>query len=190
MNRLLARFGLGAFRRDQSGVAAVEFVLVAPVVIMTLVALMDLGTVLFVRFQLDSSVNAAANYAMVNASSVSSANGASLATNLATLVASAKSSNWANSSVVVNNGPSASNTGGTGASSGSASPADSCYCPGGTAPTILWGGAQTCGSSCPTGGYAGKFVLLTATEQYTPLISGYGFVSSGAITSTSMVQVQ
>jgi Flp pilus assembly protein TadG len=190
MSRLFQRLGLRAFRRDQSGVAVVEFVLVAPVVIMALVALMDIGTVLYVRFQLDGAVNAAANYAMVNAASVSSANGAGLASNLASVVASAEGSNWANSSVVVNDGPSASNTGGTSSSSGTASAADSCYCPSGTAPSVTWGGAQTCGAACPSGGYAGKFVLLTATKSYSPVISGYGFVNAGTISSSSMVQVQ
>ena len=190
MSKLFPRFSLGAFGRDQSGVAVVEFVLVAPVIAMVLVGLMDLGTVLYVRFQLDSSVNAAANYAMVNASNVSSANGAALANNLAAVVSSAEGSNWANSSVVVNDGPSAGDTGGTASSSGTASGADSCYCPSGTAPAIAWGSAQTCGAPCPSGGYAGKFVLLTATKRYSPIISGYGFVSAGTITSTSMVQVQ
>lgn len=188
MSGLLDR--LRGFRRDASGVATVEFVLVAPVLVLILVAVIDMGTALFLRFQLDSAVNAAANYAIVNASNVSSANGASLATNLANIVASAEGSNWANSSVTVNDGPGATNSGGTSGSSGSSSPADSCYCPTGAAPSITWGSAQTCGSSCPNGGYAGKFVLVTATKSYSPIISGYGLATAGTVTSTSMVQVQ
>ncbi len=181
---------LFAFRRDDSGVAAVEFVLIAPVVMAILVALVDFGTLLYTRFQLDAAVSAAANYALVNASNVNSTNGSSLASTLSALVASSQGSGWANSSVTVNDGPAASTSGGVTTSSGSASPADSCYCPTGSAPSPTWGGAQTCGASCAGGGYAGKFVLVSASRSYSPIISGYGFAAAGTISTSSMVQVQ
>lgn len=179
-----------AFSTDARGVAAVEFALAAPVVIMILVALVDLGSVLFIRFQLDSAVAAGANYALVNGSSVSSTNGAALASTLAGVVSSSQGTNSADSSITVNNGPAAGSSGGTVSTSGTASSADSCYCPTGAGATMAWGSSQTCGSTCAGGGYAGKFVVLTASRSYSPLLTGYGFATSGTVSTTSVVQVQ
>ena len=39
-------------------------------------------------------------------------------------------------------------------------------------------------------GYAGKFVTITATRQYTPIFSGYGIVQNDTITTSAAVQVQ
>ena len=184
------RFG-AAFVRDRRGVAAVEFALISPTIILILVGLIDLGGMLYTRFQLDASLSAGTNYAMVNASSVNSTSAAGLANTLAGLVSSGQSSNWANSSVTVNAGPQAGSSGGTVSTSGSASSADSCYCPTGTSASLTWGAAQTCGVTCTGGGYAGKFVLLSATRSYTPIFSGYGLVSqAGTMTVNSLVQVQ
>ena len=90
-----------AFLGDRSGVAAVEFALISPTIILVLVGLIDLGGMLYTRFQLDASLSAGANFAMVNANSVNSTSGASLASTLAGLVSSGQSSNWAISSVTV-----------------------------------------------------------------------------------------
>ena len=180
-----------AFLGDRSGVAAVEFALISPTIILILVGLIDLGGMLYTRFQLDSSLSAAANYAMVNATSVNSTSGAALASTLAGLVSSGQSSNWADSSVTVNAGPQAGSSGGTVSTSGTASSADSCYCPTGTSNSVTWGSSQTCGVTCAAGGYAGKFVLLSASKAYTPIFSGYGLVSAaGTMTTNSLVQVQ
>jgi Flp pilus assembly protein TadG len=182
-----------AFLGDRSGVAAVEFALIAPTLILVLVGLIDLGGMLYTRFQLDASLSAGANYAIVNGTSVDSTSSASLASTLAALVSTGNWTNWATSSVTVNNGPTATSTGGGAVTTGgSASSADSCYCPTGTASSsVSWGGAQTCGVTCTGGGYAGKFVLLSVSRSYTPIFSGYGIVSrSGEITTSSLVQVQ
>ena len=181
-----------AFLRDRSGVAAVEVALISPTIILILVGLVDLGGMLYTRFQLDASLTAGANYAMINGTSVNATSAAALASTLAGLVSSGQSSNWANSSVTVNAGPTASSSGGVVTTGGTASSADSCYCPSGaTTGSITWGSSQTCGATCTGGGFAGKFVLLSATHAYTPIFSGYGMVApNGQITTTSLVQVQ
>jgi Flp pilus assembly protein TadG len=177
-------------RSDDRGVAAIEFALIMPVVALVLAATIDFGAMIFTKFRLDDAVSAAANYAMVNATKVNSSNGAALATTLANLVAGEHGTVWANSTVVVNAGPSAG-AGPAGASaSGSASSADSCYCPTGTATQVVWGSARTCGVSCTGGGYAGKFVVISASRGYAPLFSGFGLVSNRTMTSASIVQVQ
>ena len=184
------RLGAG-FLRDCSGVAAVEFALISPTIILILVGLIDLGGLLYTRFQLNASLSAAANYAMVNQASVSSTNGPSLASTLAGLISSGQTSNWADSSVTVNNGPTAGSSSGTVSTGGAASSADLCFCPSGTSASVTWNGGQTCGTTCAGGGYAGKFVLLSASHAYSPIFTGYGMLSqTGTMTVSSLVQVQ
>lgn len=184
------RLSLRRFAVDRSGIAAIEFALMLPVVALVTAASVDFGAILFTKFKLDESVSSATNYAMLNAGSVNAASGSSLASALATLVASSRGSGWANSSVTVNAGPGASSTNGSLSASGSSSPADSCYCPTGSAASVSWGSTQTCGASCAGGGFAGKFVQVTATRNYTPLFSGFGLVASHTISASSLVQVQ
>ena len=126
---------------------------------------------------------------MVNASSVNSTAGPALASTMAALVANAQGASTANASITVNGGPTATIGGSPTGSGGTASAANACYCPSGTAPAVIWGAAATCGSACGGGGYAGKFVLVQASHAYTPILSGFGFVQSGQITSSSMARV-
>lgn len=176
-----------ALVRDQRGATAVEFALISPILALLLAGAVDLGGELYAKFQLDTAVNAAAGYAMANAASVNSTSGAALASTMAALVANAQGTGSANASITVNAGPTASSTAGSG---GTASAADSCYCPTGAAPSVTWGGAVTCGASCSSGGYAGKFVLVQASANYTPIMAGFGFIKAGQITSSSIVQVK
>ena len=181
---------LAALGRDEHGVSAVEFALVSPVLLLIIAGAVDLGGALYTRFQLDCAVNAAIDYAMVNASSVNATAGPALATTLAGLVANAQGQSTAIASITVNGGPSATIAGATAGSGGTASAANACYCPSGVAPTVAWGGAATCGAACSGGGYAGKFVLVQASHTYTPILSGFGFVQAGQITSSSIARVQ
>ena len=176
---------------DRRGVAAVEFALLMPIFCLLLAGIVDLGGALYTKFKLDSAVTAGANFAQINAANVSSTNGQGLATNIATIVETSQGANWADDAVVVNNGPGASVSSGAPTSGGTPTNADVCYCPTGTAGTFAWGNSTTCGAACPGGGgYAGKFVTITATRQYTPIFSGYGIVQNDTITASAAVQVQ
>ena len=166
-----------------------EFALLMPVFGLIFAGIADFGGVLLTRFRLDAAVSAGANYAMVNAASVSSASGATLGTSISTVVANNAGSTWADDAIVVNNGPTQNMTGGTSTSGGTASNADSCYCPT-ISPSFAWGAAVTCGSACGGGGIAGKFVTITATRTYAPMFSGYGLVSNNTISVTTAVQTQ
>jgi Flp pilus assembly protein TadG len=179
-----------SFLRDLSGTAAVEFALFSPIFFALLVGAVDVGGMIFTRFELDSAVQAGANFAQINASSVSSTSGQTLANNIASIVQSSEGTDSANGSVVVNDGPTTTISGSSQSTSGTASNADSCYCPTGTASSLTWGSATTCGSSCSGGGYAGKFVVITATSTYTPIFGGLGIVKGGTITAATVVQAQ
>ncbi len=174
---------------NDDGIAAVEFALLMPIFGLIFAGIADFGGVLLTRFRLDAAVSAGANYAMVNAASVSSQSGATLANSISTVVANNAGSTWADDAIVVNNGPSQSITGGTSSSGGTAANADSCYCPT-VSPNFAWGAAVTCASPCSGGGIAGKFVTITATRTYAPLFSGYGLVTNNTISVTTAVQSQ
>ena len=174
---------------NNKGIAAVEFALLMPVFGLILAGIADVGGVLLTRFRLDAAVSAGANYAMVNAASVSSTSGATLASSISTVVANNAGSTWGDDAIVVNNGPSQTITGGASTSGGSAANADSCYCPT-ISPSFAWGAAVTCASACSGGGIAGKFVTITATRTYTPMFSGYGLVTNNTISVTTSVQTQ
>jgi len=177
---------------DNRGIAAVEFAMLAPLLCLLLAGVTDLGGALFTKFKLDAAVTAGANFAQVNSANVTSTNGQTLATNIATIVETSQGAGWANDAVVVNDGPSSTVTGGTTASSGTAANADLCYCPSGTPGSFAWGGSTACGTACPGSntGYAGKFVTITASETYTPIFSSYGIVQNNTISASAAVQVQ
>jgi Flp pilus assembly protein TadG len=181
-----------ALAADSRGVAAVEFALVTPIFCLLLAGIIDLGGALYTKFKLDSAVTAGANFAQVNAANVGSANGQTLANNIATIVETSEGSTWADDGVVVNNGPAASVSSGTATTSGTATQADVCYCPSGTPSSFTWGSSVTCGTACPgtNTGYAGKFVTITASHTYTPIFSSYGIVQNDTISASAAVQVQ
>jgi Flp pilus assembly protein TadG len=183
---------LRALAADHRGTGAVEFALVTPVFCLLLAGILDLGGALYTKFKLDAAVTAGANFAQVNAANVSSTNGQSLASNIATIVETSQGSSWADDGVVVNNGPATTVSGGSPSNSGTATNADVCYCPTGTPGSFTWGSSVTCGNACPgtNTGYAGKFVTITATHQYTPIFASYGIVQNDTITASAAVQVQ
>jgi Flp pilus assembly protein TadG len=188
---LLAR-SAGRILPNRDGMAAVEFALFTPVFCLLIVGVVDLGGVLYTKFKLDSAVTAAANFAQINAASVTSSAGPGLANNIATLVEASEGSAWADDVIVVNNGPSTTVSGGAATSGGTAANADACYCPSGPPGSLSWGASKTCGAAC-TGldtGYAGKFVVITATRQYTPIFTSYGLVQDNTISASAAVQVQ
>jgi Flp pilus assembly protein TadG len=175
---------------SRTGLAAIEFAFIMPVFLILLVGVVDLGMMLFEDYKLDQAVAAGAEYAAVNPSSVDSTSGATLANSIATTVADANGSAWANDSVTVNDGPTAIVTNGTLVSGGTAANANNCYCPTGSAPNWSWGSAMTCGANCAGGGTAGKFVTITATASYTPLLTLYGFISSGPLRQSATIETQ
>ena len=187
-----ASFCLSALRACDSGLAAIEFAMLAPVFLVLLVGLVDLGGLVYTSNRLDTAVAAGAQYAANNAASVNSTNGATLAKSVATVVESEVNSAWANDTIDVNNGPTEIAKNGTltagGISSGSS--ANNCWCPTGSPPNWSWGSSATCGSSCPSGGVAGKFVSITASVTYTPLLAAFGFIKNNTLTQNAMIQVQ
>jgi Flp pilus assembly protein TadG len=188
--RLFER-GLLALGRDSSGVAALEFAFLSMVFLTILAGTVDVGLLIYTEEKVDAAVVAGAQYAVVNAANVSSANGATLATTIASVVANVNGSNWAASGVCVNNGPTATANSGTAPTcSGTASNADDFYCPTGTPGSWSWGSSVAQGSSCSGGGMGGKFVTITASVNFTSLFPSFGLVQNGAISRSVLVETE
>ena len=181
-----------AIRRNNRGIAAVEFAFIVPVFLILLMGAVDISQMLLAYYRLDQAVAAGAQYAVLNASNVNSTNGSSLASNIANVVANANGTASANDTVVVNNGPAVTVTNGSSSSSGTASNADSCYCPTGSPPTWTWGSSKTCSSNCDGGvvGQSGKYVTVTASVAYTPILKIYTFINNSTLTQSAAVRTQ
>ena len=179
-----------SFAADRHGTAAVEFSLLLPVFCVLLVGVIDFGGVVYTKFRLNAAVSAGANYALVHASNVDSTSGPALATAMANIMGLNDSSASSTATVVVNNGPTATRSGGATTAGGTAANANQCFCPTLTGTTVTWGTAQTCGAACTGGGTAGKFVSIVAQQTYTPSFSNYHIVQNNTITSRAVVQAQ
>ena len=122
------------WRRERSGIAALEFGLVAPIFAMMLAGATDLGNYLLIDMRLTASVSAGANYALINNSNVEATDGPALAAEVAQVITNNVANNWANATVVINNGPTATVTQGVTTASGTPTNANSYYCPSGSTP--------------------------------------------------------
>jgi Flp pilus assembly pilin Flp len=176
------------FLRDRRGVSTVEFAFIMPVLLLVLAGVVDLGGALKAKFDLNSSVSAASNFALINSESVSAEAGADLAAKIAAIAKGGLSGDIGSVEVVVNSGPKVVVTdGGTQTLSGGGD-ADACYCPTRSGSTITFGGSEECGTACPSGGTAGKFVVIRATKPHSPLFGGFGVVEAGNVTVQAVVQ--
>ncbi len=160
--------------RQDAGVASIEFAIYATVFLMITAATVDIGLLLFTQSQIDAAVSAGAQYAANNAALVAS-NPSGLNTDISNIVDNTNGTGWATSTVDVNN--SNDQTG--------------CYCPTGSPGSWSWGSAVACGSACSSGsGVAGQFVTITASRSISPLFTSFGFVQSGTISRSALVETQ
>ena len=177
------------FVAGESGVSAIEFALIAPILVLILVAGLDLGLALRQRFELNSALNAATSYALVNRARVSSTEGGALVQELATLVTMELELS-ATVAINLNNGPQASVVGNTLTTSGSSSRADLCWCPRRSGSAIDWGSSQSCGDSCDELGQAGKFVSIAVSQPYESMLFDFGIAVDGTIEADSVVRTE
>ncbi len=181
---------VGCLRRARQGVAAVEFIMLAPVLFVMILAVVDLGNVLYAKFRLTDGVAAASTYALTKAADISTSSAHDVAQAAATLAGNSNGPGWARATVVVNNGPIGTSSG-DGASATNTNPSTTnglCYCP--TSRTDF-GSSKICGIACGSGGTAGRYVIVTARRSYSPVFSSYGVVGpDGFITISQMVQTE
>ena len=158
---------------ENTGVAAIEFAITGMVFLMIVAATVDIGLTLFTQSELDAAVSAGAEYAANGAALVAS-NPSGLNTSISHIVKNVNGSGWATTTVNVNNG----------------NDSTGCYCPSGTPGSWTWGSTVTCGSACAGGGIGGQFVTIIASRSFSPMFSGFGFVPSGTISRSALIETQ
>jgi Flp pilus assembly protein TadG len=172
------------------GTAALEFALIAPMLLILLAGIIDFGRVYRDEIALASVVASASQYALINASSINSTNAASLAATLSGIVANSNGAAWANATVTVNDGATSAISNGAATASGTAANANSCWCPTGAVATWSWGSTATCGSACGGGTLAGKFVTISGTRAFSAIFTSYGFLPNNTLHQSTIVQAQ
>ena len=158
-------------RRQNDGVVAIEFAVLATLFLVILAGAVDIGMLLYTASQLDAAVDAGAQYTENNAALVSS-NPTGLATSISTIVDGILGTG-ATTSVDVNNGTT------------------SLYCPTGSpSNNWSWGSAQSSGTACSGGGIAGQFVKITTSRSVSPLFPTFGFVQNGTLSRSAVIETQ
>lgn len=183
-------FAMHRFFRNRSGAAAVEFAMISPVLVLILAATIDFGAVLYGQFRLNEAVSAGTNFAMVNGDRITGTGSEALSEHLAAILTGSQGSASVDADVIVNNGARRTFSKGSYQSGGVPAAADRCYCPVTVSGEIQWGAAVACGTACASGGQAGKFVHLTATQHYQPFFSNYGIVTEGTISANALVRAR
>lgn len=172
----------------EKGASTVEFALIAPVFIILIAGVADVGGLLISRSDVSTAVTAGSTFLIVNAERVASA--PEEVARQTAAVAGDRLPVGGVARVTVNGGLTVEYANGGFSTSGNASSANLCFCPQGSGASLSLGSPLECGSPCSSGGYAGRYIQVMASHGYRPLFGGFGMVSpDGNITVNSMVSV-
>jgi Flp pilus assembly protein TadG len=158
------------FRSDQRGLAALEFALVAPILLIILGGITDFGLIMVGRSRLANGVAQGTQLALLTGAGVT-------ASMLATSVQNGASrAGLAEMVTVTVSGP-------------------ACYCVEGFPATLgsksALSASNTCTGTCPAlASGPGAFVTIVAKYTYRPLMPLYSLLSSPTVTQTTTVRLQ
>jgi Flp pilus assembly protein TadG len=188
--RTFGRLGQTArsFWYDDAGSPAVEFALIAPVLLLIVAATFDVGSIIHSKFRLDARVSSAASYSQNLGSMIVDNTAASFAATLATLVSNG--TNTVDATVVLNNAMSAAFTDGTMTTSDSSGIMAQCYCPVRVNNAISWGTQKTCQATCTDGTVAGRFIEIRGDTPYVAMFAGLGLTENGIISANALVRIE
>jgi len=156
---------------NRRGVAAIEFALIAPLLLFFLAGIVDFGLLTVGRSQLANGVAQAAQYALLQGPSVTAANVQAMATS-----GSSRAGLAATVTAVIS-GP-------------------ACYCVTGepaalVAPSTALTATFTCTGTCPSPEAApGAFLTITASFVYQPLMPFYSRLASTTVPESVTVRLQ
>ncbi|WP_165375215.1 TadE/TadG family type IV pilus assembly protein [Roseovarius nitratireducens] len=176
-----------SLKRDKSGSIAVEFALVAPVLVFVLAGVIDIGSATYARLSLDARVTAAAEYALFQTAPNDQDSADDLARKLIGLLQGEASDT---AEVIVNNAASARWTGSAVTTSSRPGDAAACYCPTLVEGDLAWGPVAECGTPCTDGGSAGQFVQLSATTRHVTIFPGYAFIDGDTVATRTVLRLQ
>lgn len=185
MKRLGAR--MIRWGRDERGSIAVEFALIAPVLMFMLAGVIDIGGATFAKLSLDSRVTATAEFALLQPAPGDQEAAETLAGKLVELMQGDASDT---AEVVVNNAASAAWTGSSVTTAAQPGDATMCYCPTLQGGDVAWGQPMDCGALCASGDSAGQFVQVFATTRHFAIFPGYAFIDGDRVETRSVLRLQ
>jgi Flp pilus assembly protein TadG len=156
---------------DERGIAAVEFALVAPVLLMILGGIADFGLLMVGKSQLSDAVGQGIQYALASGPSVAGATVRNL------IQAAAPLAGLVPTVTATVTGP-------------------ACYCTSGTpvalvTPSTALTGSYTCTGTCAGSGVApGAYIIVTATYSYQPIMPFYSNLSTTTVSETATARLQ
>jgi Flp pilus assembly protein TadG len=155
---------------DRRGVAAVEFAIIAPVLLLLLGGIVDFGLMMIGRSQLANGVAQGVQYALLIGPSVSSST-----VNTMVKAGAARAGITATLSVQVT-GP-------------------ACYCVSGTPAALgttstAMSARYTCTNTCANSTTPGVFMIIAASYTYAPLMPLYSELSNSTISQSVTVRLQ
>ena len=181
------------FARNIQAVAALEFALLTPVLVMLLVFTVDFTTYVSSKLRLSNALSAGAAYALLDGQLVSP-NSAGCAT--ATPPCLTVSTFRANITTIFENATPPALAAPTVYYNTSSTPAgdsdaiyNSCYCPSPTL-TPATQTTTTCGTACSDTTQPGAYVAIQGSITFTPLFSGDVWLTGQTITKTAWVRIQ
>jgi Flp pilus assembly protein TadG len=151
------------------GVAMVEFAITLPILLLFLGGVTDFGIVYYRMSGLSAAVAAGAEYASLTDQRAPPVTAA----NIQTVMTNAAAQSMPNAAVTAT----------------ATNPA-LCYCITGSSPSSTMT-ATTCGNTCTSGGTAGKYVQLTLTHNYTPIMPTLSrLIGTQTLTKSAWVPLQ
>lgn len=182
MNRCVTR-RIRKLLGDTRGSIAVEFALVAPVLMIVLAGVIDIGSAAYTRLSLQSRVTTAGEYALMWAEQ----DNAELAKTLIGLLQGRASET---AEVVVNNAARATWDGSSVTTQSLSGDAMACYCPTRPNGQIEWGSSVACDTSCSASGdSAGRFVQISATADHVSIFPGYAFIDGDMVRARAVLRL-
>ncbi len=162
---------LDLFINDRDGLAAVEFALISPVLLLLLGGVIDFGLMMSGRSQLANGVAQGVQYALLKGASASAAT-------IKNIIQAGSSRSGVKPAVSVTvTGP-------------------ACYCLSGQ-PAVLSAGpaalsaTYACTGNCPVAGVVPQaYVVVIASYTYQPLVPFYSHLTSPTVTETVTVNLQ
>lgn len=178
---------------DRSGLAATEFAIIGPLLLIVLAGGADIGLATFNRVQINEAVSSATAAALLDGASLTSATVDQKAASLSTILAGAIGGSGATFQLSFNGARVYEFVGGgVSVSSGPSSAADECRCPVRSSDEsgFVWGAKVNCANRCPNGSLAGKYVAITYKRGYTPLFPQINFIANDGLTVQTLALVQ
>lgn len=179
-------------QRDRNGAAALEFAILAPILLLIMAGTTDLGLGVLTRIRMDEGVASAANSALNYGSSLSSSTVDAAASSIATILQRTRGFTGyeATYTISFNGSRTYDFVGGKGTASGSSAGVDECRCPMQANGIVTWGSKVDCSTSCPNKSLAGRYVLIDMKYAYTPLFPKFGLIGNEGIHVQAFALVQ